>query len=261
MYPRHYRPLIIVGRQRAGTRFVTELLNTFEEVTLQGEVPNTVLESGIRMIREVEQYYAKGAKSGTTRRTRAYEYWTQKKVELQLAIWETAGQGRRIKPGPETRFFGYKRPNNEQYFEYYEDIFRLRSPSYIYCTRNFVDNFLSISSRWPDREIGGVAADYLASCDRYQIMKATAPQRVLLFNLDDHIRLGISYIQKEIIGPLGLKLTSDHRKRLMRMRARNRTEHDARMPRRKTLTIDEQTYINDHPEIDIAYRKLCVPDN
>lgn len=256
MYPKNFNPLIIVGRQRAGTRFLTNLLNSFDEVTIQGEVPPQVMEKVVHFIRDIDSYYANTADRGARRR-RYYETWRRKKEDLLFSIWEFTNQSPVVKSSAKTRYFGYKRPNNEMYFDFYEEAFVFRPPMYVYCIRNFVDNFLSVVSRWPERNIKDIAGEYLDSVTQYHKMKKAAPDRVLLFNLDNHVRMGIDHVESNVIRPLGLKLSDEHRRKIKRMKGRNRTEEDLKIPRRKTLSTSEQQFVNRHPELEIAFRELC----
>jgi hypothetical protein len=256
MYPKKFKPLIIVGRQRAGTRFLTNLLNSFDEVTIQGEVPPHVMEKVVQFIRDIDSYYAKGA-NRSDRHLRYHESWRKKREDLLFSIWEFANPSPAIKYNAKTRYFGYKRPNNELYFEFYEEAFAYRPPMYVYCIRNFVDNFLSVVSRWPERLIEDVANEYLDSVAQYHRMKKQAPSRVLLFNLDSHVQKGIKHVETSVIHPLGLKLTGEHRKKIQRMKGKNRTEEDLKIPRRKELVRDEQLFLDQHPELEIVFRELC----
>lgn len=259
MYPKNIKPLIILGRQRAGTRFLTHILNSFDEVAIQGELPNPVMRSAEQMIRAVDTFYAETAKAGDKRRQREYERWLKKKEDLIFSIWENASQSSRVKFNKNTRYFGYKRPNNESYFDFYERSFTFRPPIYVYCTRNFIDNYLSIVSRWPERSIERVGSEYLESTAQYHKMTSGARGRVLLFNLDDHVKLGLAYIEENIITPLGLKIMEDHRSRLEQAGARNRTEEDLNIPRRRQLTRAEQAFVCAHPELEMEFKRLCSP--
>lgn len=256
MYPRKATPLIIVGRQRAGTRFLTDTLNSFAGVAIQGELPNPVMHAVEQMIRSVDAFYSRMAETGAARHQIQLEGWLKKREYLIFSIWENAGQGTRVRFNSKARFIGYKRPNNESYFDFYEASFRFRPPFYVYCTRNFVDNYLSIISRWPERTIEKVAVDYLESTAHYHRMTARAPERTLLFNLDDYIEHGLQYIEDCIIAPLGLHLGKEHRERLKKVKARNRTAEDLKLPRRKSLTTEEQRFVNMHPELDREFEKL-----
>ena len=258
MYPRKATPLIIVGRQRAGTRFLTDILNSFTGVAIQGELPNPVMRAVEQMIRSVDAFYSELAETGAARHRVQREGWLKKREYLIFSIWENAGQGTRVKFNSKTRYIGYKRPNNESYFDFYEASFRFRPPFYIYCTRNFVDNYLSIISRWPERTIEQVASDYLESTAQYHRMSARAPERALLFNLDDYIKHGLQYIENFITAPLGLHLGNEHRQRLKKVKARNRTAEDLKLPRRKVLTTEEQQFIHAHPELEREFEKLCL---
>lgn len=248
-------PLIVCGRQRAGTRFVANLLSSFETVTLQGELPNPVMRALQRFVTDVDGYYRKQAEGG--RRERAYKAWLRKKEELVFALWSGVSQAGAIEPAPRCRYFGYKRPNNEFYFDFYETTFSTRSPMYVYCVRNFADNYLSIVSRWPDREIAQVADDFLASVRQYHAMKVAAPDRVLLFNLDDHIRLGFDYVERNVLRPLGLEPDTEQRGELAARGAANTTEGHLKRVRRRELTDEERIYIQENPELETEFAALC----
>jgi hypothetical protein len=242
-------PLIVCGRQRAGTRFITQALNSFYEVSLQGEIPNPVMKSAIRFISDCNKFYANAAKSETSG-TAQLRRWERKRVQLMFEIWAGASQSNRQPIPKDCKYIGYKRPNNEQFFEFYESVFINQKPRYIYCIRNFRDNFLSISSRWPERTIDQVAKDYLGSLDQLEKMKAAAPERVLVFDLDEHIRSGWSYAETAILMPLGLKPRDDaHRDVLALAGPINTTEAIIEKPRRKELTAEELVYLYAHPAL------------
>lgn len=257
MYPRKVKPLIILGRQRAGTRFLTNILNSFDDVAIQGELPDPVIRSAVRLVQQVDGFYAEMARSGNSKEQREYKGWLRKKEDLIFSIWEHAGQSRRVQYHADTKYFGYKRPNNEAYFTFYEKSFLHRRPIYVYCTRNFIDNYLSIVSRWPERSIERVSTEYMDSTMQFHKMTAGAPGRVLLFNLDDYVRFGFAYIEENIITPLSLDLTEHRRQELESMSGANRTEEDLNIPRRRELTRLEQDFILAHPELESEFRKLC----
>jgi hypothetical protein len=258
MYPRTVKPLIICGRQRSGTRFLTNVLNSFGEVAIQGELPNPVMRAAQSMVQSIDDFYAETAKFGERKAQREYQSWLKKKEDLIFSIWEHSGQARREPCHKHTKYFGYKRPNNESYFAFYEASFKYRPPMYVYCTRNFVDNYLSIASRWPERNIERISVEYMQSTEQYHRMFAGAAGRVLLFNLDDHIKHGLRYIEENIIVPLGLELANDHRAELEKMGASNRTEEDLKLPRRKELTDAEQSFLRAHPELQMAFETLSA---
>lgn len=250
-------PLIVVGRQRAGTRYLTEVLNSFDEVTIQGEVPNPVMRALVKFIQETDKHYRGAAKWDNSRRVQEYQSWTEKKKDLIYAMWANTAQSRRLNPSPRCRYYGYKRPNNEFYFDFYEKHLVDQNTTYIYCVRNFIQNYLSISSRWPNRTIEMVADDYLKSIQQYRKIKEVAPDRVLLFNLDDHIKYGFGYLEKNVIEKLGLNLDSNLRARLASMGAKNQTVKVSVNPRRESLTKEEEAYVRSRPALDAEFRKLC----
>jgi len=257
MYLKNVTPLIVVRRQRAGTRYLTEVLNSFDDVTIQGEIPNPVMRSLVKFIQESEKYYRGAAKWENPRRVREYQAWTEKKRDLIYAMWANTTQSRRLNPSPDCRYYGYKRPNNEFYFDFYEKHLADQKAVYVYCVRNFVDNYLSISSRWPDRTIEMVADDYLKSVEHYRKIKQAAPDRVLLFNLDDHIKYGFGYLDKNIIEKLDLDLKEDLRTYLAGMGAKNQTVNVSANPRREALTNEEEAYLLSRPALHTEFQKLC----
>lgn len=249
-------PLIVCGRQRAGTRFVANLLNSFEAVTLQGEIPNPVMTAMERFLKEVDVYYEQRGESGRRRFEKQNLTWLRKKGPLVLSLWASVGQDSFVEPGPECRYFGYKRPNNEYYFDFYETCFNKCRPVYVYCIRNFVDNYLSIVSRWPDRSIDQVATEYLGSVRQYTRMKTAAPDRVLLMNLDDHIRMGFDYVERNVLTPLGLPVDQERRAALAEQGPVNRTEHENNRPRRRELTEAELDFLQSRPELKQEFAAL-----
>lgn len=256
MYPESATPLIVFGRQRAGTRFVTEVLNSFEEVTLQGEIPNPVMKAFERFITETECYYRDLAESGNARRVREYQTWQKKKRSLIYAMWANASQSMRVAPGKNCRYFGYKRPNNEFYFDFYEEHLAGQAPRYVYCVRSFAENYLSIVSRWPDRSIEYVAEDYLKSIRQYQRIKEAAPERVLIFNLDDHMRYGFSYVERNVLSRLELSPDESLREKLAGLGAVNETDKIAGVVRRRELSSAERIFIQSRSDIDEEFGKL-----
>lgn len=242
-------PLIVCGRQRAGTRFITNALNSFDAVCLQGEIPNPVMNSAVHFIAQCDAFYTRAAKSGAAG-SRQLRLWKRKRVRLMFEIWAGTSQIAREPISEACRYYGYKRPNNERLFEIYENIFTVNKPIYVYCIRNFRDNFLSIVSRWPERTIDQVAEDYLSSLDQLEVMKAAAPDRVLVFDLDEHIRSGWPYVEAAILDPLGLEYHSDaHRDQLAGAGPVNSAEAITKRAKRDRLTEDEQGYLDAHPEL------------
>ena len=259
-YPDKAVPLIIVGRQRAGTRYLTDALNALPQVCLQSELPNPVMRSVARMMTQIENYYRRSAATGGARRDREYGRWRNRREELLFAIWKNAGQSSGQEPDPNCRYFGYKRPNNEFYFEFYESMFEKRKPIYAYCIRDFIENYLSVKSRWPEREIGEVADQYLRSVHQFEKMRAAAGERVLLFNLNLSESQGIDYIDTHIVKPLGLALTDSQRAHIVGIGRRNTTENIGKARRRK-MTDEETAFVNARPELDSEFRRLAALQN
>lgn len=249
-------PLILCGRQRAGTRYLADLLNAFDEVTLQGEVPASVLSTMVQFLDDAEAAYEKVGRRDE-RWKRYYEYWNKSKKMMIFSIWSSITMGLSKIPSKNCKYFGYKRPSEEFYFEFYEKHLGSNKVLYIFCIRNFKDNYLSVVSRWPNRKIENVSDDYIRSINQYLKIKSSNPEQVLLFNLDDRIRIGFEYVERNILHPLGLLPDEALRRKLAGMGARNQTEEIARMPRRRELTAREARYIRQRPELETSFNALC----
>ncbi len=253
------RPLVVFGRPRAGTRFVTNLLNSFPQVTLQGEIPDPVMGALVDFIGRVEHYYRDRADHRGEVGEKQFALWSDKKKALIFSFWAGASQAGRAQPTNGCRYFGYKRPDHEKYFDFYERHFAKDEAMYVFCIRNFVDNYLSIKSRWPARKIETVASQYLESIRRYHQAVSAAPGRVSLFNLDDHIAHGFDYTQAAVLEPLALRPSEAHRKKLTAQGPINTTEGDHGRKRRTELNRREQAFVESRPELDEMYKALCVP--
>lgn len=253
-YPENATPLIVVGRQRAGTRFLAGALNRFPEITIQAEIPDVVMRYVEKFIEDTDRYYQHKATDDRSTSVR-YGKWDTKKEQLLLALWATVGQSPANRPGKECRYFGYKRPNNEFYFSFYEKHFTTRKPIYIYCARNFVDNYLSISSRWPDRSIRQVAKDYLASIEQYKQMKRSAPERVLKFVLDEYVEEGMGYLERNVFEQLNLRRTSAVETSLRELKPSNTTV-GMNIDRRVELTARERRFVERNSRLQAEFESL-----
>ncbi|MFN4230729.1 sulfotransferase [Parvibaculum sp.] len=115
-------PLVVAGLGRSGTRFVTNLLNAHQHVTLQGEIPNGVFGEIKQLFHLLDRHYGNGRNRPENPR-RQKEIWEAKKREMVFAVWAFGGQDPIVRIKPRTRYFDYKRPGHEEYFEFYSRIF------------------------------------------------------------------------------------------------------------------------------------------
>lgn len=251
-------PLIIVGRQRAGTRYIMHVLNQFRQVTVQGEIPPPVMRTVKRMFDEIQIFYGNSSRVGRNEEiaSRRIELWNRKKASLMFSVWSGLSKDREKRPSRMCKYFGYKCPGHEIYFDFYNDFFQVK-PFYIYCIRNFVDHYLSISSIWPRKKIESVADGYLNSIEMYHRMKGEMSERVLLSNLDDLKIGGTGYINENILRPLRLRLNPLVFAKLNTLSARNATEDMQGVRRRRRLNREEAAYVRAHPELRAEFLELC----
>ncbi|MFP4573778.1 MAG: hypothetical protein ACLFNW_12500 [Desulfobacterales bacterium] len=200
-------PLIVAGPQRSGTRFVTNVLNSVPGVTLQGEIPQPVME------RLVDLAWKSGKKYSSDKRNYVRAGWDASKYDFMFAAWANLTKGRRKKAGKNCIFYGYKSPFHEKYFDFYNEFFHPVRPKYVCCVRSFPGHYFSVNARWPDRSVARVARRYVTSLNQLRYIKEKRPEDVLFFFLDDYKARGFEYLREKILDPLGLKDTAAAEKR------------------------------------------------
>ena len=200
-------PLIVAGPPRSGTRFITSVLNKVPGVTINGEIPDSIINSVIRVTKKCDRIY----------RSNHDESWAQNwdltKRDYMFAVWATLNKSRILKADTECVFFGYKTPFHEKYFDFYNAFFHPAQPQYICCVRSFPEHLLSVQARWPKRIMPYIAFRYIMSLRQLRHMKEKRPGQVLFFFLDDFKKMGNRYLSEKIFKPLGLEdITSAIRK-------------------------------------------------
>lgn len=192
-------PLIIAGPPRSGTRFVTNVLNKVPGVTINGEIPDNIMNSVIRVTKKCDRTYQSKHENSWA------QSWDRTKRDYMFAVWANLNKSGRNNIDPECRFFGYKTPFHEKYFDFYNAFFDPVKPKYVCCIRSFEEHLLSVQARWPWRIAPYVALRYVLSLRRLRYMKEKSPGHVLFFFLDDYKKTGTGYLQEKIFRPLGLK--------------------------------------------------------
>lgn len=192
-------PLIVAGPPRSGTRFVTNVLNKVPGVTINGEIPDPIMNSVVRLVKKCDRMYRSNQDESWALN------WDLTKRDYMFAVWATLNKSRILKADPECVFFGYKTPFHEKYFDFYNAFFHPVQPRYVCCVRSFPDHLLSVQARWPGRVLPYVAFRYVMSLRRLRSMKEKKPDQVLLFFLDDYKKIGNRYLSEKIFKPLGLE--------------------------------------------------------
>lgn len=251
-----FTPLIVCGRPRAGTRYVTHVLNKFGTVQLQGEIPLGVMKAMHAFIEGVESDYESAANKGEERWVRQLERWRTNKEALIASCWTYLPKDGSATVRKNLQYYGYKRPGHEHYIQFYERHLTSRKPIYIYCIRAFREHYLSVKSRWPKRPIDKVAKDYLDSIRCYWAAKEICGGRLLTFILDDLEELGFVTMEKRILEPLDLPVDELRRESLQGIGAKNRTCEDLGLRRRYELTDEEADYIAQNSELTTAFEDV-----
>ena len=248
------QPIIILGRPRAGTRFVMSKLNSFPEVSIQSEIPPYVTDKTIEYINELDDYYCKAAKSGDERRERQYKGWLLKKQSLIFELWKYVSQDEEVKPGTQNKYIGYKRPDHEKYISFYEKHLSDFEPLYIYCFRSFIDNYMSINSLWPNKKIETVAKDYRESVSNYLQAKRLVGDRIKLFSVDRQKQEGVNYLKEGIFPWIGLDFENLDNIELD-VKPKNATPKNIR---RRELTAQECKFLNENQDLNSLYLEVLA---
>lgn len=229
-YPEHdeFTPLSVVGLPRAGTRFVADALNLSDEVCLQGEVLDSTVQGLRVMFDGAEHYFSSRGK---------LDLWRRRKQHLTVAAWANASKSV-PRPLPEhCRFYGFKAPQHERYFDFYEDVFAANPPLWVFCLRNFRDQFRSLMSmKWRTGNkatIEFIGAEYVKALDALDAMTAAAPERVFTFVLDDHIADQPGYLSA-LLEQVGVAADAELLDRMTGLGRRNSAES-------KGLAVHEPT--------------------
>ena len=189
------RPLIVCGMGRSGTRMCANILSNSLDVELQGEVGGP---AGSKMVSWLEAAHDQSPAQDPHR------------VYRLARVTFREGSAGRPQDRPDARWFGYKSPRHERYFERYEVLFSdpERRAHYVYCLRNPFHVWRSYRAM-PWNKFRD-ARDFLQAWNRsvrtYETMARSAPDRVSLFNLDSMIQAPdrLEWLTPTLLEPLGL---------------------------------------------------------
>jgi hypothetical protein len=192
-------PLIVCGFPRSGTLMAAQALALSPEVELQGEM--ALPDQTIGHLEALKAWHdGQGARS---------ELWRARSYEVMFDAFAGAAPGRRI-VRPNARYRGHKTPRHERYFDRYEALFDKAEapPRYVYCLRNpwAVWRSLKIMPWNSFRTVGAFIEAWGRSVETFERMQATAPGRVLLFDLDGFVAAEdpAAFLGATLYGPLGL---------------------------------------------------------
>jgi hypothetical protein len=244
---RKARPLMVVGAPRCGTRFVAGALNRSPTVLVQGEIPSEAMDNAVRFLSETTAYFASVPDWAAS--------WQQSRHALLYALWTSMVKGRQRPARTTIAWFGHKTPRHDRYWEFYRDFLGGISPKYVFCMRNFVDHFLSMSSMNEGYSIDLVAMKYRASVARYAEMKAALGDDVSLFVLDDLSAGGVDYLRETLFERLGIEGDDRTLARIDASRRANSTEGAGRS-RRKELTAEECAFLDRNDDLLEALQAL-----
>lgn len=195
-------PLIVCGMGRSGTRMCANILSNSSDIELQGEVGGP---AGSRMMNWLEAVHAQSPDDDPHR------------IYRLARVTFREGSAGRPQDRPRARWFGYKSPRHERYFERYEALFSdpKRPARYVYCLRNPFHVWRSYRAMpWNKfKDVRAFLEAWVRSARTYEAMVEAAPGRVILFNLDDMVRSDdrLKWLTPVLLEPLGISPESFRR--------------------------------------------------
>lgn len=257
-YPEHHEftPLLVCGLPRAGTRAITNMLNTVPEICIQGEIPSRAFEKVIELYQTVDSIYLDETRTPTGKHGRR---WPNRSHELMCALWSNLAKGARPLATEECRLFGQKNPGGERYFEFYEELFAGNPPYYLFCIRNFPDFFLSLTAqRWAvgkNYRFARLMTRYENALKRAEQMIDKCPQRTVLFVLDEFKKHQDRYLEHAILSQFPVRLSSSSVQDMIRMGVMNSSEQKG-VERRSQLSDAESKTLAKRADISELFERL-----
>ena len=232
------RPLIVCGMGRSGTRMCANILTNSKQVELQGELGGP---AGTRLLAWLETARAQRGEAAFV------ETYEQARKAFRL------GAAGKSAERPEALWFGHKTPRHERHFRRYEAIFDdpENRAIYVYCIRNPFDVWRSYRAMpWNKfQTVQDFLNAWLRSVGTYEAIAGAAPDRILLFNLDQMIRAEewSDYLTPTLFAPLGLHASSFlHPVQTLRNSNSSLNKTGARP---EPISEEDRRAIADHPEV------------
>lgn len=134
-------PVIVCGVARSGTTFVQNLIDAHRDIAMSDEF-------FLYRMPTIEQLLTELGDAFPARRGD----WPHRRAQIVRALWFGLSGEQRAAVGLSARRFGNKTPGAERYFDFYDQLFEVALPQYVYVLRRGADVFLSRANvRWGDR--------------------------------------------------------------------------------------------------------------
>lgn len=230
---------VVCGMPRCGTRNFASLLNKYRHFAIQAEIPFPLLEGALKLIQNADSTFEKGnPKVPPIWRARRYD-------AIAGAIMLVSKANPLVRRNAIVQ--GFKLPNAEFESDLLDEVL-LPSVSrvhYMYCIRNPVDCYLSLSAMpWFRRTAEGYIQNYIRSlnriCDMKQKAVASGAQvSFAIFNLDTFIaaKSQARWLSQNMFAPLDVEVS----------------------PKRCQLFLESMGYINSTKQATGKDREKTLP--
>lgn len=182
------KPIIVCGVARSGTTFVRDLLHSHPDIAIADEFFLYRIPSLIPLFEELR------ALAG---RRLSQEEWQARKAGMMRTLWFSVSQEARLQKQSAVRRIGCKTPGAEHFIDFYDDVFSLTAPLYVYVIREGYKVFVSRKNmEWGKvPTVQSQLKRYLQSIAAIEAFRHAAPERVHIIQLD---ALGNRYDERKV---------------------------------------------------------------
>lgn len=186
------KPLVVTGVARSGTRMVSDILLSSQQIVLEDEMHAKTLEAFIEMIDKVDanfDYYS------ILKGKRLDHGWAKMKPSLFRVFLNSASKGpqlitsKSLDDSSSPVYYGIKTPGYERYYESFEKLFAPEKVLYIYCIRNAISVWRSWLARGFLDDVNLFLVRYKRSLRQALKIVRLSQGRIAIFNLDSYIAL------------------------------------------------------------------------
>lgn len=179
-------PVVICGLARAGTRYIANVLNTYNDVAVVGEVPTKAMRLSLESKIEIMDYYRRmgrednwGKQFIDSMSTQIFTDW------FLLSKHNSAKLVSKVNSESSLSHFCLKTPYHEQLHSAYSELLGGHGVKYIFCFRDFESHFVSMKAMNPRNNLKWVYEKFMSTARIYLSLKASSPDCVSLITVED----------------------------------------------------------------------------
>jgi len=250
------RPVVVCGMPRSGTRMMTDLLNSVDEVLIQNEIPYDVMVKYFEFVNFVDDFYKEFKKRNPKR---SGNEWAREKASLTHLFFTFTNKMGALYKDTKLTHFGYKTPSIERAFKDFEKSFgEGLKPYYIYCSRTPDKCWKSVKQMGYLTDVDLFISRYRRSHKNFLEIIKTDESRAIGFNLDEYIASEdkFSFLKENIFSKIGIDLKDSDKDKLLKTPNRNTSKRAGKENLDDEKTLEEMELLKNH-ELLNKFRKKC----